>query len=141
MPALLLAAQKNHVEVAQLLLGANCNMYMAGKVKYGQDCYCITPFKYAIMLEYWRFAEVMVMAGYDLTKEKYLLTNEDVPQTLVLNFDFWGWLIQSINNPRTLKTLCRNKVRHLIGRMSDAKVEMLPLPKRLQSMLMLKVDG
>ena len=98
----------------------------------------MTPFRYAVTLEYWHFAEMLVFAGYDLHHEQYLLTNEDVPVALILNCEFWTRLLERLATPTPLCVSCRNYIRHILKMPLKPKVDSLPIPSKLKDFLMLK---
>ena len=60
---LLTAVRCNHLEVGQLLIEANCDLNKIGEVTIGDSHILITPFRCAVMLKYWQFAELLVYAG------------------------------------------------------------------------------
>ncbi len=79
-----------------------------------------------------------MICGYDLQRETYLFTNEGVPDELVQNLTFWQWLIEFTQSPKSLMLCCQIFFREYFGKTMTHKVCMLPIPQRLQNVLLLK---
>ena len=137
-PPLLTAARENRLDIARKLLRANCDMTSSIPNPSTDESWEMTPFRCAVEHEHWEFVELMLQAGYDLKSEVYLLTNQDVPDQLVLNLDLWLRLIEHVTTPIPLLVQCRQRVRNLLGRKLHLTVAHLPLPTFLKELLLLK---
>ena len=97
----------------------------------------MSPFECCVLKKHWELAEIIVLSGYDLKQELYLVTNENVPQNLVDNFDFWTWLHINLNSPQTLDFISRRFLRKVLGRHLVNKLKILKLPKRMEDLILL----
>ena len=84
-------------------------------------------------------AELIVVGGYALHEEEYLFTDDaDVPETLLCNLEFWGWLFEVTRNPFPLMLQCRRCVHRCLGEQTVHKVDELSLPLRLRDFIVFK---
>ena len=117
MTPLLHAANVNSLRSGQLLLRANCSTDTTGKISLvGRFNFeYINPFQCAIKKRHWAFTVMLVHAGYDLSREHYLWTEECVPATLQENLPLLQWLKQCTRTPADLLVLarscCRSRLR------------------------------
>lgn len=139
--SLLSAANGNHVGVARLLIASKCKLAVVGQLKMRGELIPMTPFKCCIIKEHWEFAELLVFGGYDLSAEEYFLTNENVPQQLVENFDFWAWLHSYFRNPVRLKHMCRLVIRSHLQFPILASIDKLELAPGMRNFLTFKLIG
>ena len=136
--ALLVAANRNMIDIGKKLMEYNCRMAVSGEISLDGEKTCVNPFQCCILRENFQFAEMMVNCGYDLRNENYLWTNDEVPTQLVLNTDFWMWLIQSVVNPKTLLFTTIMYLRDFFRFPLKEKLDKLPVPNRIKEMIMFK---
>lgn len=133
-----MAAFNNRLDIAKLLLRANCKIGMRCRIVDGESSLNMTAFRCAITKEHWDFIELLIQAGYDLKEEDYLWSNTDIPTELILNLDMWTRLIDYVQTPLSLIFSCRNKIRNVLRRPLEPKIYSLPLPTYLKEFLLLK---
>ena len=152
--ALWLAAYKNQVEAAHLLIThANpaLDITSNGCQVYAWD---YLPIEIAIGNESWLLAQTLVLAGCSLRNTVYfpkagghaLCAKSRIfpciwlrPETLVVlhnNQQMALWFIEQSQTARSLKLLCRTKLRRLCGAKITTTVEALPLPHILKSFIL-----
>ena len=96
----------------------------------------INVFRCALELSHFEIARLLINSGYDITREKYLWTNENLPQSLVQNFDFWLELQIIMSQPTPLKELTRRILRKLLGHKIQSHLEELCLPPFIKKILL-----
>ena len=86
---------------------------------------------------------MLILAGYDLRQETYLWTNQDIPDVLQLNPEFWEWIQESIASPAPLRQLVRMLLRRILGTPLNKKIqELTTLPPFLRNyLLMLELES
>ena len=153
-PALHTAVSQNFVAAGQLLVAAGCDLGLLadmlpsgaplkinttlGVRDYTKKLEPMTAFHASVLQQRWKFAAMLVTAGYDFRHDSYIWTNEDVPPELVQNFLFWGWIRDYHSTPFKLSFLCGQFIRRLLQRPILAQIELLPIPPGLKKTLMLK---
>ena len=79
-----------------------------------------------------------MLAGYDLREEPYLWTNEDIPDMLQMNVEFWHWLQEYISQPLPLLQCVRKWIRKTLGVPINKKLEELKcLPRYLKNYILM----
>lgn len=120
--------------VVLFLLSINSNMnHWSAKIRV--DSFTTS----SLFRGHFQIAELIVIAGYNLQEEAYLFTDDDqVPDTLLCNIDFWMWLCQFTKNPMPLLLQCRRSIHRCLGKQTVHSVDGLPLPPRLRDFILLK---
>ncbi len=131
---LLIATKKRHVDIVKELLLANARLDIAGllKLRVGVEIKRMSPFLCSLLQGYPEIARMLVNSGHDLTEETYLWTNEDVPEFLTLDIEFWLWLQEIISQPSTLMETTRRFLRRSLGFEIAHKIEQVKLPPMLK---------
>ncbi len=118
------------------ILSFNPTLHKEGMVVLGTEIKRLNAFRCALELGHLEIARLLVHAGYDVTKEKYLWTNENLPQSLVLNFDFWLELQRLISQPTPLKELSRRLLRRNLGYKIRIHLDEINLPPFIKRILL-----
>ncbi|XP_033763368.1 uncharacterized protein LOC117344650 [Pecten maximus] len=128
--------RKNNIPALKVLLGANCDLDVTsttwGVENNGQEAKKVTPITLAYKFHKMRSVELLVEAGCRCYHLGWLTESNDAQSTLR------DWFQSRISNPRSLKNLCRFKIRGVIGHVPHKKVELLELPQKLQDYVLLK---
>ncbi len=95
----------------------------------------LRPLTCAVLTSHSHIARMLVQAGHDLSQEKYLWTNEDVPKQLVLNVELWGWLRDAVSRPMRLAHLSKLTVRRFLGTNLQSKLMNMEIPVVLKRYL------
>lgn len=135
--ALLAAAFNGREDITSLLLNYNCQLDTPGDVRIERINITFTPLQCAIHIGFTCVARLLVLAGAHLNDLTYLWTNEDVPESLVMECDFWSWLIEQATNVSPLVILCQRTIRKILGKPIHRKVELLPLPRSIKGFILL----
>ena len=133
---MLIATKEGHAEIVRELLQYNAKLESAGLLMVEKEYRKINIFECALVSQHFEIAKLLVHAGYDLTQEKYLWTNEEVPKQLVLNLEFWCWLRERIAQPITLLGTTKHKIRNCLGNNIHRKVLDLDLPIILRNYIL-----
>ena len=139
MTPLLIATKEGHTEVVRELLQYNAQLEATGLLMVEKEYRRVNIFECAVITQHFEIARLLVHAGYDLTREKYLWTNDDVPKQLILNLDFWCWLREMVSQPKTLLYGTKKKIKHCLGSNVKRKLIDLDLPVILKNYI-LEVD-
>ena len=131
----------NHKGTKELIL-ANCDLEMPGKMALyfnrsikgaASDAIC-SPLEVAVLECKFNQARLLFTAGSNAA----LLCKWMSSHWAVVNYieaEDLDWLNEITSNPRSLKTLCRTRVRCLLGTYIQDKLTRLPLPKAVQDYL------
>ena len=123
-----------------LLLTVNCSLHLLARMHIdGIQHTGVTPFRCALLCGHGEAAQLLVHAGYDLTTEHYLITNQNVPDYLLQNKDMLEWLQELVINPLDLKVVCRKIIRYFLGHFVQEGIQKLSLPASLEDYLFLRV--
>lgn len=148
-----LAAWKCHINVARMVLQLNCdkNMPTNGCHVYKWD---YTPLEIAMGKECFPIAKMMLVTGCKIRNPIYFKEDEPGPCSAIpwlkmrkeilqiaqlkYNEKFFTWLRRFLTRPRTLKDLCRIKVRDMLGCSTtlEKKVALLHVPQELKRELL-----
>ena len=128
MTPLLIAIKEGHTEVVRELLQYNTQLEATGLLMVEKEYRRVNIFDCAVITRHFEIARMLVHAGYDLTLEKYLWANDDVPKQLILNLDFWCWLREMVSQPKTLLQVTKKKIKHCLGSNVKRKLNDLDLP-------------
>ena len=83
-------------------------------------------------------ARLLIESGYDLTNEHWIYNFQQViPENLRIEPAARDWLLTRISNPTTLKEVCRNQTRRILGLGIREKAKQLELPRTLVDYLLL----
>ena len=131
---LLIATKKNHIEIVKELLASNPRLDIEGllKLEAGAGIRRLNPFQCSLNCGHPELTRMLVQAGHDLTLEKYLWTNEDLPEYLVQDVDLWLWLQEIISQPLPLLEIIRRYLRKLLGFQICYKLKSITLPSALK---------
>ena len=98
-----------------------------------------TPLYVACDLEDFEMARLLVMAGLNMSQERWLWNPTQYPETLYTNQDFRQWLVEHISSPPTLRHLCRSMLRLRLGKNLLTACAQFEIPAYLKDYLLLKV--
>ena len=130
----------DRLPVVQMLVNENCrlNTPCRGKLLFtsGADsvfCYetAMSPFEAAMDCGYYAAARLLLYGGAHVQRDMWYDTVCDVPREL-------RWFQRISENPHRLEHHCRLAVRRAVGPHIRLKVVSLPIPRRLQSYLLLE---
>jgi ankyrin repeat protein len=131
------AVYHGQLAICKRLVAANCSLDVVGRINHNHNRHFATAFHCAVLLEHFNIAEFLLLADYDLRFEKYLVTNDGVPDTLVKNYEFWGELCDIVKNVRSLCEMCRRVIRKQVGVDICNKVDQLPIPARFKQYIIM----
>ncbi len=132
---LLIASKTGNLEVTEALLQFNPDLYLEGLVAVGPEIRKLNPFQCAVVMGHLDIAKLLVHAGYHVTQETFLWTNENIADSLVLNTEFWSWLREVVSEPVSLLETCRKYLKKQLGFQIRRHVSSLPIPPLLRSFL------
>ena len=134
MTPLLIATKKRYVDIVKELLQANAQLDIAGllKLKPGAGMRRMNPFLCSLLQGYPEIARMLIKCGHNLTGDKYLWTNENVPEYLTLDVEFWLWLQELISQPITLMETVKIYLRKYMGYNITRTMTHLNLPAALK---------
>lgn len=139
------AVYMNNKDVVKQLLVANVKMEISseGIDQHSQSDEVVyvydtprTPLYIAVDNQSPDIALLLITAGYNIHKEKWLL-EEDIPNREG-NEKLIGILLQYLQTPQRLVAICRNYFRHYFGLSVFQKVAKLDIPCSLKNYLTLK---
>ncbi len=138
MTALLIATRRGHTDIVTKLLTVNPSLDISGFLKFesGETTKKLNPFQCSLYCAQPEITRILVQGGHDLTQEKYLWTNEDLPEYLVQDVDLWLWLQEIISQPLPLLEIIRRYLRKLFGYKIQLKLDDTMLPTYLKSYLL-----
>ncbi len=119
------------------LLSVNPRLDIEGllKLEAGAGIRKLNPFQCSLYCGHPEIAQMLVQAGHDLTQEKYLWTNEDLPEYLVQDVDLWLLLQEIISQPLPLLEIIRRYLRKMFGFQIHDKLKAVTLPPVLKMYL------
>ncbi len=132
---LLVASKTGNLEITEALLQFNPDLNIDGLVTVGPELRKLNPFQCAVVMGHLDIAKLLVNAGYHVTQETILWTNENVADSLLLNTEFWSWLREVVSEPLSLLEMCRRYLKALLGFQIRRHVSSLPIPPLLRSFL------
>ncbi|XP_045158211.2 ankyrin-1-like [Mercenaria mercenaria] len=124
--AFYLSVYYNELNMAKYLIKVGADMYLPSGPKK-------SPFYLAAMRSNLDFIAVFMEAGYNLSREEWIL-QKDFPQILLRNPELCNLLYKSASNPQKLKELCRSCIRKSMkfDENFDRRIEQLNLPVLLK---------
>ena len=139
MTPLLIAASKNDLATAKILLDWDCDMYVKGRIMRRNYEFFRDPFELAIELGYCDFACLLAGFGYNLSQVGYLINWEiDPPEVLQRRLEVLEYLRLNAVLPPTLFRCAVLCIRKCLSRGISARTLLLPLPKVLMDCIRLK---
>ncbi len=132
---LLVASKTGNLEITEALLQFNPHLSIEGLVTVGPELRKLNPFQCAVVMGHLDIAKLLVHAGYHVTQDTILWTNENVADSLLLNTEFWSWLREVVSEPLSLLEMCRRYLKELLGFQIRRHVSSLPIPPLLRSFL------
>ena len=112
------------VDIVQALIQSGCDVNIASKGGF-------TPFKASLRHPPY-MTQMLVLAGCNLGTEINVLLNVPEDNKLYDAYqDVRDWILNLVNNPKTLQQLCREAIRKQLPKQTHLKVRSLPIPQRL----------
>ena len=138
------AVFRNHTDVVYQLLIENVRMEISSRGRdpapSDVDVYFYglpkSPLYVAVDKKCRDIVQLLISAGYNIQKETWLLEG-DIPKNHE-NEELLSILMDHIQTPDRLLTICRNTIRQYLGRNVCKKIERLDIPQHLKNCLALK---
>ena len=126
---LMLASMKGYVDIAQLLISHNC------KVNARNPETDKTSFAMAVGRGHFDIAQLLVEAGCKFYREQWLLQRQ-MPKNVDAEME--EWLLTLCGTVPSLKAMCRNIIRKMLGKKILVYINMLQYPIVLKKYILLQ---
>eukprot|EP00918_Siedleckia_nematoides_P081707 GHVU01179146.1.p1 GENE.GHVU01179146.1~~GHVU01179146.1.p1 ORF type:complete len:420 (+),score=28.48 GHVU01179146.1:113-1372(+) len=133
--ALSIAVKKNCLQIARLLIQANCDVNISSRMFIHNKLAMFHPLEAALRLGHGYMARLLVQAGTSLEPLRSLYVVGEIHEDLVNDDDFMFWVNSTLAFPRKLLLLCRMAILKRLSNAIATDVRMLPLPVILQNFL------
>lgn len=139
MTPLLVAASKNSIDCAKIILNWGCDMYVKGRIMRRNYEFHRDAFELAIELGFPEFVCLLADCGYNISSVDYLVNWEmDPPTILKARQDVLEYLRRNAMVPPTLFRCTLLCIRKVLDSNISGKAKLLPLPKVLIESIQLK---
>ena len=135
---LCLAVRVKNFEITRSLLEANCSVDWH-KQRNHFDRTHRSPLQFAIEHKRLEFAKLLITAGCDVRKETFW-AEDRLPLHVKRNTDFLSWVNSQYQNPPSLQSIARHAIRRHLGTNIKKKLQVLKMPKRLFTFILLHDD-
>lgn len=130
--------KQKDINTVRALIDWNCRLDIVGRCRVRREDYEFDPFELAIDQELWDIVNLLIIAGYNVSKLSYVHETDsmlNVPQTLQGNPGMFDFLVEIASSPPTLMKSSILVVYKTIQSNIMNKIDSLPLPPTIKDYL------
>lgn len=130
--------KQKDLNTVRALIDWNCRLDIVGRCRVRREDYEFDPFELAIDQELWDIVNLLIIAGYNVSKLSYVHETDsmlNVPQTLQGNPGMFDLLVEIASSPPTLMKSSILVVYKTIQSNIMNKIDSLPLPPTIKDYL------
>lgn len=130
--------KQKDINTVRALIDWNCRLDIVGRCRVRREDYEFDPFELAIDQELWDIVNLLIIAGYNVSKLSYVHETDsmlNVPQTLQGNPGMFDLLVEIASSPPTLMKSSILVVYKTIQSNIMNKIDSLPLPPTIKDYL------